>query len=131
MSTLLCDTNVRVSSATASRCLNQVVRSLYSKAREIIRMPSSEREIEETRTDFFNIAGAYSLKLTYTSICIFCMHHLKPMFLFFFLNSGIPWCVGAIDCCQFRIQRPSTGDYDAHEFINRKGWYGMNVQVNI
>ena len=44
----------------------------------------------------------------------------------FYDTNGFPNVVGCIDGTQIRIQAPSENE---HEFINRKGYHSINVQV--
>ncbi len=45
----------------------------------------------------------------------------------FFQYSGFPGCIGAIDCTHIRIECPDAEN--ACLFVNRKGFYSINVQA--
>ena len=44
----------------------------------------------------------------------------------FYETNGFPNVIGCIDGTQIRIQAPSANE---HEFVNRKGYHSINVQV--
>ena len=46
----------------------------------------------------------------------------------FFSIGGIPNIIGAVDGCLIRIMRPTE---NTHEFVCRKGWPAINIQVSL
>ena len=46
----------------------------------------------------------------------------------FFTAYGFPNVIGAVDGTQIRIEAP---DQQEHEFVNRKNYHSINVQVKI
>ena len=56
---------------------------------------------------------------------------LLRMFLCNTVHVGFPRCVGAIDCTHIPIKKPRTTPHIKipGSFINRKGWFSINVQV--
>ena len=46
----------------------------------------------------------------------------------FYHNFNVPNCIGLIDCTHVRILKPNRADYPL-EYINRKKYFSLNVQV--
>ena len=57
MTTLQMDTSTRVAQSTVLRCLRKFTRALNQRADQIIKFPTSERDVRDTISDFRNIAG--------------------------------------------------------------------------
>ncbi|XP_064475419.1 putative nuclease HARBI1 [Ornithodoros turicata] len=52
--------------------------------------------------------------------------HIKKRFA---AMSGMPGCIGAIDCTHIAIIAPSAPTYREAVYVNRKGYHSLNVQM--
>lgn len=110
-----------VSQSTVSRCLQQFTKALNKKSHLFIRFPSSQRELQETSNDFKSIAGNANIKKY--DLLIFNIMVIEHIHFF----AGIGNIVGAIDCTHVRLLGPP--DEDAAQYINRKSYFSVNIQV--
>ncbi|XP_054720681.1 putative nuclease HARBI1 [Uloborus diversus] len=94
------DDYIKVTQQSASNCIRQVSQTMSQHLlRKFVQYPSDQRAQENIKEEFFN----------------YC---------------GIGGVLGAIDCTHVAIiGPPNDGFHQERNYVNRKGWHSLNVQL--
>ncbi|XP_055919623.1 putative nuclease HARBI1 [Eupeodes corollae] len=86
--------------STVGKIIKNIAKRIASLLPHFIQFPSSPAELNDMKSGFYNIAR-------------------------------FPKVIGAIDCTHVQIKRPAriVGPIMAGHYINRKGYYSLNVQI--